>query len=140
MNVVISGIAMLGSSGTIQDAREEIRCNGPSGRWFRFLASYGTQVPRLTADGYRAVFGLRTRTGLMSPAMKERRREQTAPLLRRFAGAGLVKLRAMAAEEWRAINRGRRWRLEGRLDPRNRQAWLAKTGTVSYTHLTLPTN
>src|SRR2546430_4055715 len=53
-----------------------VQCHA-CGRWFRFLASHVTQIHRLTADEYRAVFGLRTRTGLMSPAMKERRREQT---------------------------------------------------------------
>ena len=55
-----------------------IQCHACGG-WFRFLASHVTQGHRLTADEYRAVFGLRTQTGLMSPTMKERRREQTAP-------------------------------------------------------------
>lgn len=104
-----------------------VQCHA-CGRWFRFLASHVTQVHRLSADEYRALFGLRAQTGLMSPAMKERRREQTAALLRRYAGAGLAVLRAMPAEEWRAINRGRRWRLEGRLDPRNRQSWSERVG------------
>ena len=32
----------------------------------------------------------------------------------------------MSDEEWRSINRGRRWRLEGRLDPHNRETWQKK--------------
>lgn len=60
--------------------------------------------------------------------MKQRRREQAEPILRRFVGVGLAAIHALPDDERRAINRGRRWRLEGRLDPRNRRVWLEKVG------------
>jgi len=53
-----------------------IQCHA-CGKWFRFLAAHVWQRHRLTADEYRAIFGLKTTTGLMNPNMKDRRREIT---------------------------------------------------------------
>ena len=104
---------------------DRVQCHA-CGKWFRFLATHVWQRHVLTADEYRAIFGLKTTTGLMSPNLKQKRRELTAPILSQFFGAGIAVLRAMSDEEWRGLHRGERWRLEGRLDPHNRATWQKK--------------
>ncbi len=56
------------------------------GELFRGLGYHAVRPHQLTADAYRAVFGLRASTSLIGPALKARRREIARDTLAQFGG------------------------------------------------------
>ena len=52
---------------------DRVQCHA-RGAWFRFLANHVWRTHQLSADEYRAVFGLAAEHGLVSPALAEKLR------------------------------------------------------------------
>jgi len=94
------------------------------GELFRGLGYHAVRAHQLTADAYRAVFGLRASTSLIGPALKARRREIARDTLAQFGGrySGIAGL---SFEERSRLMGERRLRLESLRDP-NRQAIFAR--------------
>jgi hypothetical protein len=70
---------------------------------------------QISADEYRALFGLRAGTGLVGPVLRARLQQLAVEHLAPYADQ-LKTVRKQAP-------RGYHWRLESRLDPSNHAAW-----------------
>ena len=96
-----------------------VQCHACAG-WYRSLAAHAWLAHHLSAEEYRAVFGLAARHGLVSPALADRLREHAERyLVPHHREAGELG-RAVRARQGRT--RHQTLRLETRLDPRWQQA------------------
>ncbi len=96
---------------------DRVQCHA-CGAWFRFLANHVWRTHQLTADEYRAVFGLAAEHGLVSPTLAERLRRQALRTLRPYYERAADLAHSLSFEQRSAFLRGRKLRLETRLDPR----------------------
>jgi hypothetical protein len=87
------------------------------GEWRVSVAAHSSQAHRISADEYRALFGLRADTGLVGPGLRAR--------LQQLAAENLTGYSDQLKTIPRPVPRGYHWRLESRLDPANRRAWEA---------------
>ena len=102
-----------------------------AGRWFHHLGHHVRQTHNLTADEYRALFGLNVRTGLVGPELAAGMRARAVRLDQYHAVSAAV-LRSFTPEQMSAYQCGRSRRLETRIKPRNialRQLALDKAQT-----------
>ncbi len=89
------------------------------GRWFGHLGGHVARAHDLTAAEYRAIFGLRAKTKLIGPSLRDKRRERLDQLERvRPARSSLLDL---TPEQRSQVARTPR-RLESRIDPKVRAA------------------
>lgn len=112
-----------GKLGVLVADGDRLTCHA-CGELFRGLGYHAVRAHQLTADAYRAVFGLRASTSLIGPALKARRREIARDTLAHFGGrySGITGL---SFEERSRLMGERRLRLESLRDP-NRQAIFAR--------------
>lgn len=108
-----------GSLGVLADDGELAQCH-ICGEFFGNLGGHVSQVHGVTPDDYKAYFGLNATTGLLGPALKQIRQQQadarkTSDAYARFMAAG-ARARASIPHDQRST-RGRRLRLQQRLDP-----------------------
>ena len=108
-----------GRLGVLADDGERAQCH-ICGDYFGNLGGHVSQVHGVTPDDYKAFFGLNATTGLLGPTLKQIRQQQadarkTSQAYARFMAAGAAA-RATLGPEQRS-NRGRRLRLQQRLDP-----------------------
>jgi hypothetical protein len=61
------------------------------GGWFRSLASHARRAHSLSANDYRELAGLNRQTHLLSPGMRSRLREVTAPTITRLRAEGALR-------------------------------------------------
>jgi transcriptional regulator with XRE-family HTH domain len=115
-----------GRLGVLADDGERAQCH-LCGDYFGNLGGHVSQVHGVSPDEYKARFELKASTGLHGPALKELRRRQAAARVGStgFANFQTAAQRAQAEispETRSAWSRGRRARLEERLDPVRRAA------------------
>jgi ribosome-binding protein aMBF1 (putative translation factor) len=115
-----------GRLGVLADDGERAQCH-LCGDFFGNLGGHVSQVHGVTPDEYKERFELKASTGLHGPALKELRRQQAAARVGTsgFSNFQTAAQRAQAVispEERSAWSRGRRARLEERLDPARRAA------------------
>jgi ribosome-binding protein aMBF1 (putative translation factor) len=115
-----------GRLGVLTDDGERAQCH-LCGGFFANLGGHVTQVHGVTPDEYKERFGLKASTGLHGPALKELRRRQAAarvgtPGFENFQTAAERAQAAITPEQRSAWSRGRKARLEERLDPARRAA------------------
>jgi hypothetical protein len=89
-------------------------------RAYRSLATHALAAHDLWADEYRAIFGLKATTGLIGPALREIRRTLAETHLKGRT-EGVAYARSLTPEERSALVRGKRRRLEQKLDPVNQR-------------------
>jgi ribosome-binding protein aMBF1 (putative translation factor) len=126
-----------GRLGVLADDGERAQCH-LCGEFFGNLGGHVSQVHGVSPAEYKSRFELKAGTGLLGPALKELRRQQAAarretPGFERFQRAAKQAQAAIPPERRSAWSRGRRARLEERLDPARRaanEANLAKANTV----------
>lgn|GEM_PF-6366494 len=99
----------------LEDGKIECHC---CGRWYRFLATHVWRTHEISADEYRALFGLTARHGLVSPDMSERLRRTALRTLRPYYERAADLARSIPFEQRSAHAHRRRLRLETRLDPK----------------------
>lgn len=115
-----------GALGVLATDGERVQCH-ICGHFFRSLATHVTRGHGLPADEYRALFGLRHRTGLVGPTLREQLRQRGAPVLGRYQGQGQELLATATPEQRSAWTRGRTLRLEAKLDAHNQRAHQERT-------------
>lgn len=64
---------LYGALGTLATDGERVQCH-ICGRWYRFLANHVWRTHEVTADEYRALFGLAATHGLVAPTLTEQLR------------------------------------------------------------------
>ena len=107
---------VFGELGVLESSDEGIRCH-ICGHWFNYLSAHLLRKHGVHPEEYRALFGLRATTRLMSPALRQVFRDcHIAVLSRYWDGRGFDSL---TREQRSAFGRGRSWRLEAKQDPRN---------------------
>jgi DNA-binding transcriptional regulator YiaG len=109
-----------GQRGILAHDGERAQCH-ICGDYFGNLGGHITQVHGIPPEEYKELFGLNATTGLIGPALKEVRRQEadvrkTTPAYQRFVEAG-ERARSTLSKEERS-GKGRRLRLQQRLDPR----------------------
>jgi Zn finger protein HypA/HybF involved in hydrogenase expression len=81
-----------GTSGRLEldELEDRLLCH-VCGGWFRGLAQHARLAHGLTADEYRELAGLNRQTRLVSPGMRAKLRETTAPLIARLRAEGKLR-------------------------------------------------
>lgn len=117
-----------GELGILVFSGDRLACHG-CGELFRGLGYHVVRAHRLSANAFRAVFGLRTSTSLIGPTLKARRREIAKDTLARFGGrySGITGL---SFEERSRLMRERRLRLESLRDPSRQALYARRTARV----------
>jgi ribosome-binding protein aMBF1 (putative translation factor) len=115
-----------GQLGVLADDGERAQCH-ICGDYFGNLGGHVSQVHGVSPDEYKERFELKASTGLLGPALKDLRRRQAADRIEttgfeRFQRAAKRAQAAISPEERSGWSRGRRARLEERLDPARRAA------------------
>jgi ribosome-binding protein aMBF1 (putative translation factor) len=110
----------------LADDGERAQCH-ICGDFFGNLGGHVTQVHGVSPEEYKERFELKASTGLHGPALKELRRQQAAARVgtqgfSNFQSAAQQAQAAISPEERSAWSRGRKARLEERLDPARRAA------------------
>jgi hypothetical protein len=111
-----------GELGVLVDDGERVECHA-CGQWFKSLNSHIQRIHNLTDEEYRALFGLRAMTPLAGTGYRERTRIRTTPQLRRIRPA-VSALTTMTPEQRSAQVKGRKQRLQSKLDPKVRETIL----------------
>jgi len=107
---------MFGELGVLEIGDDGVRCH-ICGRWFNYLSAHLLRKHGVHPEEYRALFGLRATTRLMSPALRQLFRERHIDVLSRYwDGRGFDSL---TPEQRSEFGRGRTWRLQAKQDPRN---------------------
>ena len=114
-----------GELGVLAVEGDRVQCH-VCGEWYKSLGHHTVLAHRVSADEYRAIFGLRLSTGLIGPALQEQRRQQSVENLRGHYG----RLRTLTPEQWAAIRSRRKLRLESRKDPQNQDMYARRTANV----------
>jgi len=118
-----------GVLGVLATDGERVECHA-CGRWFHSLGHHVRLAHRLSPDEYRALFGLKATTGLeattglASPVLREIRRKGAGHLTP-YRAAGKAFLESLAPAQRSAYARGRKPRLETKLNQRTSRVWLA---------------
>jgi hypothetical protein len=126
-----------GRIGVLADDGELAQCH-ICGEYFGNLGGHVSQIHGVAAKEYKVRFGLKAKTGLLGPALKELHRQQAlarrqTTAFARFQEAGRRAQAAIPAEVRSAWTRGRSVSPELRLDPAMRavrQANLEKANAV----------
>ena len=107
-----------GELGVLNNDGDKAECH-VCGGWFGHLGGHVARAHDLTADEYRAIFGLRAKTKLIGPSLHDKRLQYLSHLERvRPKRSTLLDL----TPEQRAQTARMPWPLESRLDPRTRAA------------------
>lgn len=120
---------MYGELGVFADDGDKAECHC-CGRWYRHLGNHVARTHGLTADEYRSIFGLRQSTGLIGPALLEKRREAGALLYERYGALTGSSLADLTPEQRSANSRRHRVRLESRKDPKWKAAQAAAVAAM----------
>lgn len=91
------------------------------GRWFVNLAQHVLKTHGLLPAEYRAIFGLRATHGLFGPRYRAQMAEMAVRNFQPYWSEAGSLGKARAPEQNAAYLRGRRLRLESKLDPHNQQ-------------------
>jgi ribosome-binding protein aMBF1 (putative translation factor) len=115
-----------GRLGVLADDGERAQCH-LCGEFFGNLGGHVTQVHGVTPAEYKERFELKASTGLHGPALKELRRQQATARVgstgfEHFQTAAQRAQAAISPEQRSSWSRGRRARLEERIDPARRAA------------------
>src|SRR5918911_4025764 len=105
-----------GERGVLATDGTHVQCHACGG-WFRSLATHAWRAHGLSADAYRALFGLRARTGLLGPALREALRRHARQHLQPYWERAPALAAAQGFAERPARRRGRTWPLVARRDP-----------------------
>jgi len=70
------------------------------GHWYHSLASHAWRAHQLTAAEYRELAGLNHQTRLITPTLRERLREVTAPLIARLRAEGKLRNWGEDRDRW----------------------------------------
>lgn len=108
-----------GEVGVLLNDGERVECHC-CGKWYGNLGNHVLRTHGLSPDTYRAIFGLRQKTGLIGPNTKQHRQRNLEHLPP--ATSETTPLTALSREQ-RSEVASRPRRLEMRLDPANRRAW-----------------
>lgn len=108
---------IFGRLGVLADDGTRGECHA-CGRYYHSLAHHAILTHYLLPEEYRAIFGLNRGTGLIGPALRERRQ---------IIGRTLISPpppdpdpdRYVTREQRAANTQGKRWRLEARISPAN---------------------
>lgn len=114
-----------GELGVLAVEGDRVQCHA-CGDWYKSLGHHVVLAHRVSADEYRAIFGLRLSTGLIGPALQEQRRRQSVAQLRGHYG----HLRTLTPEQRAAISSRGKLRLESRKDPQNQAMYARRTANV----------
>ena len=107
-----------GELGVFRTDGDKAECH-VCGGWFGHLGGHVARAHDLTADEYRAIFGLRAKTKLIGPSLRAKRLENQSHLERvRPKRSTLLDLTPEQRSQTARMPR----RLESRLDPRTRAA------------------
>ena len=109
-----------GELGVLESDGQRVACHA-CGRWYTNLGNHVRHTHGLLPAEYRAIFGLRATTGLAGPVYKQRSAQLAVRNFQPYWGE--LSSRAMPSEQRAAYARGRRLRLESKLDPENQRAW-----------------
>jgi hypothetical protein len=108
-----------GDLGVLAIEEDKAQCHA-CGRWFRSLALHAGRGHDLTAQEYKALFGLNRTTGLIGPALRARMQAVANDVLSPYWGQSAEALGARTAEQHRNML-GRKVRLEALREPENQR-------------------
>lgn len=108
-----------GELGVLAVDDDKAQCHACAG-WFRNLALHAGRGHDLTAQEYKALFGLNRTTGLVGPSLRERLQANATRVLSPYWGQAAESLRSRTAEQ-RANMRGQKVRLEAVRKPENQR-------------------
>lgn len=119
-----------GELGVLADDGDKAECHC-CGNFYGHLGNHVWRAHNLTADEYRAIFGLRASTGLIGPTLfAKRSAAASSPAHKAFlAEMGKAHAANWTPEQRSAWARGRAWSLESRQDPElaeARKEWNAR--------------
>jgi ROS/MUCR transcriptional regulator protein len=119
-----------GRLGALLSFGDKVECHC-CGAWFGNLGSHVAARHGMTADEYRAIFGLRQGTTLIGPQMRRRKQQHNGHLARVRPPS---PFKGLTWAQRSAYHKGRKQRLEVLIDPTNRRQWLrlARIGQASY--------
>lgn len=117
---------LYGTLGVLAIVGDTVQCHACGG-WYRGVGNHVWWTHALTAADYRAIFGLRARTGLVGPSLRDFHEQNARRHLGVYWPAAAERLRAQTPQQRSAQARGRPRPLEARLDPANRQSWTASS-------------
>lgn len=107
-----------GELGVFRTDGDKAECH-VCGQWFGHLGGHVARAHDLTADEYRAIFGLRAKTKLIGPSLREKRLQNQSHLERvRPTRSSLLDLTPEQRSQTARMPR----RLESRLDPKTVEA------------------
>jgi ROS/MUCR transcriptional regulator protein len=109
-----------GKLGVLQSDGEKVECHC-CGLWFGNLGSHVAARHGMSANEYRAVFGLRQSTSLIGPQTRARKQQHNAHLARVRPPSPFRDLTWAQRSAW---HKGRKVRLEALINPANRRGWL----------------
>lgn len=112
---------IFGEAGVFAHDGDRVQCH-VCGGWYKSVASHAYLAHGLTADGYRAMFGLCAQTGLVGTALSERRRELATPRFRAWQPVHAHFVTDQTAEDHARLRREHPLPLEARKDPANQRA------------------
>jgi len=111
-----------GSLGVLASVGAKVQCH-ICGALFDLLGVHVVRKHGLWPAEYRALFGLRAETGLAGPALKDFHRRNAKQKLGDYWSTNLPgSVTVLTAQQLSVLGRGRKMRLEARLDPNNQQA------------------
>jgi hypothetical protein len=114
-----------GELGVLAHDDDRVQCHCCAG-WYKNLAGHAWLRHDLTADEYRAIFGLRHHTGLVGSGLSEVRRQNSAARLQAFYPLYAHNVTDLTTEERSARRKADPpLALEARRDPANLQTWRA---------------
>jgi hypothetical protein len=108
-----------GELGVLAIDDDKAQCHACA-RWFQNLALHAGRAHDLTAQEYKALFGLNRMTGLIGPALRDRMRDVARRVLAPYWGQAIAALDSRTPEQ-RKNMRGRKVRLEAVRKPENQQ-------------------
>jgi len=107
-----------GELGVLATDGTRLECHA-CGRWFVNLAQHVLKTHGLLPAEYRAMFGLRATHGLFGPQYRAQVAAVAVRNFRPYWSEAGARAKAQTPEQRAAYGRGRRWRLETKLDPHN---------------------
>ncbi len=105
---------LYGTLGVLAIVGDTVQCHACGG-WYRGVGNHVWWTHALTAADYRAIFGLRARTGLVGPSLRDFHEQNARRHLGVYWPAAAERLRAQTPQQRSAQARGRPRPLEARL-------------------------